>query len=198
MQQVASTKKFLLIAVLVIVAFYGGQYFAEQGTQAVSSPGDSAPPAASSGEVAIQPLSQMKLERLTHNQGKPSLLFIYASWCPYCQRQFPVIHELQEAYGDDLQLIVTSVDRNRDDLADFLADKPQPLEFTPYHVSATEAAGFRTWMDQKNAEYGGSIPHSVLLNDKGELVSVFSGLTQANAFKAQINLLEDMQAAASR
>ncbi|MFC3927822.1 TlpA family protein disulfide reductase [Streptococcus caprae] len=37
---------------------------------------------------------------------KPMLILEWASWCPHCQTQMPVIQELYEAYGDKVNFVL--------------------------------------------------------------------------------------------
>ena len=36
---------------------------------------------------------------------QPALLFIYADWCPYCQREKPIVDDLERVYSDVVQFI---------------------------------------------------------------------------------------------
>lgn len=49
--------------------------------------------------VTYGPFVQKTYES-TLAQGKPVLLFFYASWCPYCQKQDPIIEKL---YADEAE-----------------------------------------------------------------------------------------------
>lgn len=56
-------------------------------------------PVQAKNRVAYGPFVQKSYES-TLAQGKPVLLFFYASWCPYCQKQDPIIEKL---YADEAE-----------------------------------------------------------------------------------------------
>ena len=45
------------------------------------------------------------VERTFPVTGRPSLLFLYTSTCPDCQRQFPTVEELYRRYGDRVEFL---------------------------------------------------------------------------------------------
>ncbi len=56
---------------------------------------------------------------VTHNfpesaKGKTTILFFWATWCPYCKRLMPHLQSIQYQYGDDLQLEILSFSIHED------------------------------------------------------------------------------------
>lgn len=47
-------------------------------------------------------------------QDKTVLLDFYADWCGPCQMQLPVVDELSEKYGDQLEVLKIDVDKHPD------------------------------------------------------------------------------------
>jgi thiol-disulfide isomerase/thioredoxin len=53
--------------------------------------------------------------------GKAKLVIFFATWCPPCMQEVPILKQLQEEYGDkDLAIIALSVDRREADVQRFL------------------------------------------------------------------------------
>lgn len=38
--------------------------------------------------------------------GKPTILFFWATWCPYCKAFMPFLEEIQKDYGDDINVVM--------------------------------------------------------------------------------------------
>ncbi len=67
-------------------------------------------PTAESGEFSSRSL-----------EGKVVVISVWASWCPSCRRQMPLLSQLQSVYRDDsLQVVSFSFDRSSDQHEQFL------------------------------------------------------------------------------
>ncbi len=42
---------------------------------------------------------------LAHAGGKPTLLEVFATWCPHCQRETVTLNDLQKHYGDRINIV---------------------------------------------------------------------------------------------
>lgn len=38
--------------------------------------------------------------------GKPTILFFWATWCPYCKAFMPYLEQIQKDYGDDINVVM--------------------------------------------------------------------------------------------
>ena len=57
-------------------------------------------------------------------QGKPVILYWWASWCPFCVQQSPEMQKLWAAQsGRGLQMLALSIDKKPEDAAAYLARK---------------------------------------------------------------------------
>ncbi|GBE54209.1 MAG TPA: thioredoxin [Euryarchaeota archaeon] len=45
------------------------------------------------------------------NSGMPTLVMFYATWCPPCKMEKPVINELQRTYSGKLNVVYIDVDK---------------------------------------------------------------------------------------
>ena len=59
--------------------------------------------------------------------GKPTLVFVDAIWCPSCALTRPIFHKLREEYQDQVNLVILDYDLDADgDLADELGVRAHP------------------------------------------------------------------------
>ena len=89
--------------------------------------------------VVFQDASGKKLTEKDFN-GKPTVYYAWASWCPDCQKQLPIIKKLYDEYKDKIEFILINIadgERETQDKAlSYLKDK----EYNFNYYSATENA----------------------------------------------------------
>lgn len=75
-----------------------------------------------SGKVSAVPaMSVNDLQRkLQTYQGKVVVLNIFASWCPPCRKEIPVLKELAQNFSDDVVVIGISIDKSAQALYSFM------------------------------------------------------------------------------
>ncbi len=117
---------------------------------------------------------------LSDYKGKVVILDVWATWCPPCRRMIPDLVELKNQYGDDgFEIIGISVDQqSRADVVPFVKE---------YKINYPVV-----YMDNKVwNEYGGfpSIPTSLILNKKGEIVNKHVGLIPKSQIEQEITTL---------
>ena len=54
--------------------------------------------------VVFQDASGKKLPEKDFN-GKPTVYYAWASWCPDCQQELPILNTLKEKYGDKVEFV---------------------------------------------------------------------------------------------
>jgi len=122
-----------------------------------------------------------KLRRLSEWRGRHVLINFWASWCPPCRHELPMLKAAQDRYGTDrLQVLGISLDDTQV-LVPFL--QQSPLGF-PTLVGSDEALGLM-------ARYGhprGSIPFSVLLSPDGRVLARKTGAFREIELKELLKL----------
>ncbi|GGA32408.1 thioredoxin [Kroppenstedtia guangzhouensis] len=103
---------------------------------------------------------------LSKNEGKPSLVNLWASWCPPCKVEMPHLQKAYEKYGDQVNfhmVNLTSLD-NKDTMIDYIKDE----KFTfPVLLDETGEVG------EKYMAF--SIPQTYIVDEKGQVIQKITG-----------------------
>lgn len=105
------------------------------------------------------------------NQDGPRILFLYASWCPYCHKQIEGFKYFLEQYPTD-HILAVSTDKKPENFAQFVRKNGMP--FTPYIYQDSE--DLLSYLKQSGSSFGGGIPYFVVFQ-KGKYKQEFMGLT---------------------
>ena len=117
---------------------------------------------------------------LTDHQGKVVLLDFWATWCPPCRAAMPHLAKLQEEYrADGLVVLGMNMDKNREDLDQFLAN--QTVTYPMLQVD-----------DATRLAYGGvaSIPQTFLIDRTGKVRHKFLGYDHKIAAQVEKSIRE--------
>jgi thiol-disulfide isomerase/thioredoxin len=91
--------------------------------------------------------------------GKVMLLDFWATWCGPCIAGMPHLDELQQTFGDQLQVIAISEEK-QDRLTRFVENTDHQFLFAQDTGALSQLFPYRV------------IPHTVLINPKGEVVAI--------------------------
>lgn len=145
-------------------------------------PGDRAPELDTEADGARQPLLDLEGRpiRLADLRGQPVWLNLFATWCPPCQYETPVLQQVFEEHADDdLVLVAVSVlDTSAQDVRAYATT--YGLTYT-IGFDATSAV-FRTYQ-----AYG--LPTHYFIDREGVIQAVWRGpltVAQAEAFLAPL------------
>lgn len=131
--------------------------------------------AAQAAERSFPIMSSDELVRMVEEdgRGKVVIISVFASWCPPCQKEMPMLVKLREEFGEnDLLLIGLSVDESVRDLSRFV--ETHKANFPVYLGTGELFAALGT----------GPIPHTYIFNRKGELVESIDGLIPEPLFRS--------------
>lgn len=138
-------------------------------------PGDLAPELEGEADGAAVGLKDLdgRPIRLADLRGRPVWLTFFATWCPPCQQETPVLRDVYEAYrGDGLELVAVSVQETTPDDVRAYAET-YGLEF-PIGFDATSAV-FRAYQ-----AYG--LPTHLFIDRDGRISDIWRGpLTRSQA-----------------
>lgn len=98
------------------------------------------------------------------NKGKVTLVMFWATWCPACKTEMPVLEQLRAKYpADKLDIMAISVDDTEASLTGYLASRPTTLDV---YLSKAEVG----------SEFGvKSIPALYILDKEGQVAFNSSG-----------------------
>ncbi len=108
--------------------------------------------------------SEMTLEDL---QGRTILLNIWATWCPPCVKEMPMLDALQGRLGDDdFEVVILSIDKAGPDVVRAFLDKLGVTRLEPY---------FDDTMLSLSALRGGGLPVTLLIDPEGRELGRLTG-----------------------
>lgn len=118
-------------------------------------------------DLQFQNLQQQQVP-LQHWVGKPTVINLWASWCPPCHREMPVLHQAQQDYPD-IHFVMLNQGETTDTVQDYLRQYRfnfQYVLFDPHGDMATQMNMF-------------GLPSTLFFNTQGQLVHLHMGeLTQ--------------------
>lgn len=117
---------------------------------------------------------------LYENNGKPTLINFWATWCGPCVEEMPAFERLKEEYGDQINLIAVDCAEEKSTVDKFIKDNNYTFEVGYDNGDISEAYGIT------------GIPFTVVLDRNNEIVKTFTGSrgveAQYNAYKEQLEI----------
>ncbi|MFZ0521676.1 MAG: TlpA disulfide reductase family protein [Candidatus Acidiferrales bacterium] len=163
---------------------------ADSGDRANDQPTDQ--PGDDSGERVVrfasnpQPLPPFLVTDLDGNavstaawKGKVVLINFWATWCPPCRAEIPVLIDLANRYKDRLQIVGVSVDE----------EGPQDVKKFAEHFGINYPIVMAS--PEIVAEYGGvaALPTLFVVNTDGKVVQKHEGLYAPELYETEVRLL---------
>ncbi|CAN5776759.1 TlpA disulfide reductase family protein [soil metagenome] len=102
---------------------------------------------------------------LSDGGSDATMLVFFASWCPHCQNEAPIISEMEEEY-ENLRIIMAGID-------DAQGDNPQKVREFVDEYDISSPAIYEPSLDSKYQVSG--YPTVYFIDGKGEVVAANSG-----------------------
>jgi peroxiredoxin len=120
-----------------------------------------------------------RLQSVEQWDGKVLVLNFWATWCPPCVREVPMLVEVQRELGPrGLQIVGIAVDKR--EVAQDFAENAQVNYPILYGVqSALEVS-------QSYQNHAGTLPHTVVIDRSGVIRHVFRGELEQREFEAAV------------
>ena len=116
--------------------------------------------------ASIEPFTIASLEKLLgESKGKVVMINFFASWCPPCLKEVPMLINIRKTFGEDKLIVIgVSLDHDNKALQAYMANTPFNY---PVKLAAPELA---------QAAGVSGIPHMLIFDRKGDLVVSHMGL----------------------
>ena len=117
------------------------------------------------------------LQNIMEDKGElPTLVFFYASWCPYCHKMFPMISKIAQTMQDKIRIVPISIDEKPEAFITYLNKHEPNPSFTPYVFGDSgERLKARDLLAKKGLQFTGSIPYMSVFR-KGEALAQITGV----------------------
>ncbi|MEN6357208.1 MAG: TlpA disulfide reductase family protein [Armatimonadota bacterium] len=166
-----TTKKYMTLSVVILAIFA-----LVASASAVVSVGSKA------SDFQLTSVDGKSAIKLSSYFGKPMLLVYWASWCPHCRTEVPVVQKIyNDLHSAGLEIVGVSFDRSAKDARDFMKSKSVTF---PVAFGGTDQG-------MKVADiYGVSgIPVTFVLDKNAVVKTVFRGDPGEKAIRAELTKL---------
>lgn len=106
---------------------------------------------------------------LSNNEGKPTLINIWATWCPPCRDEMPLFDDSYALYGDQVNFIMLNA----------LNSRPTETQERALEFVDDMDLSFPIYFDQDSNNQiefiANMLPLTVLLDSKGEIIETVRG-----------------------
>ena len=116
---------------------------------------------------------------LTSLGGRPLVVNLWASWCPPCRREMPL---LAQAARDNPEITFLFV--NQGEAPGKAAAFPTEAGVNPASIILDQAA-------KLSATYGGALPATIFVGRTGDIRSIHSGEISRSALSDQVSLIKE-------
>lgn len=130
-------------------------------------------------------ISSNDLIRKISLSEKPTMIFLYTTWCKVCHKTLPKINEIAlEFQNADVNFYVIAIDKSisyRKTLA-FL-DKFQDIHFKPYYINDNN---IKYALEKIDVKYKSTIPFTAIINEENKVTYQFNGNKSLNYIRNRL------------
>ena len=124
---------------------------------------------------------------LSTSSGRPTLLEVFATWCPHCQREAPVISKLANEYKGKANVV--GVDGSPYAIDESSPETQNDVVNWADKFGATYPVAFDSNLDVAHKYLQGGFPTVVLIGIDGKVAAIRSGEMPPTDIEAGINAL---------
>lgn len=125
------------------------------------------------------------IQNRIRQEGQPLLMVhVWATWCPPCVEEFPVLLQIAQRYTQDVELLLISADD---------PEKPEGVtsflqRYGSSYGSLIAANLNQAFIETLSPEWAGALPATFFYR-KGELIAEHTGAMTAPQYETMINAL---------
>jgi thiol-disulfide isomerase/thioredoxin len=129
--------------------------------------------APSDAPAPVKYVTALDVYNIIEQEQRPVVLFVFASWCKYCNLMFPLIDESTMKKKDTLRIVSLSIDEDVQALVNYLERKVTPPQLTPYNFSSRdELRKFAQMLGKKGLQFNGSVPYMTVFYQQAPLAQL--------------------------
>lgn len=120
-------------------------------------------------DMPVNKIEAYIAERLKANVGKRhTMIFIYASWCPTCQKDFPEM--IKFARHTNTDIIAISVDKDSGQLMSFLTGMYKYMDFPAIRLVPGGPVGLRNVLARYRIMYPEKVPYKAIFDKNAVMI----------------------------
>lgn len=106
----------------------------------------------------ITPIDFDKASKEIMNSDVPVLVFIHASWCPYCNKLYPIVESVANEQLGNIKVLALSIDKSEYAFQRYINSKPS-TSLTPYYLgNGEEYSRMMNFLQLSGFNFNGAIP----------------------------------------
>ncbi len=179
----AENKFFRVVFFTSLCAFFSlTNSCAQTKNPAQKSPAETKTPA--SNPPRVTQVDDAKIKQLLKPGGKPLLVNFWATWCGPCREEFPDLVKIDREYRGRIDFITISLDFIEDintTVPKFLSE--MKAEMPTYLLTSVDENRF---ISSVAKDWSGSLPFTILYNEKGEITYLRQGKVKHETLKGEI------------
>lgn len=123
-----------------------------------------------------------KLIAISELYDKPMLVVEWASWCPHCQKQLPIVQQMYEKYGDQIHFVLLNMNEPGKETKETADQYIKEKGYTfPYYYDEDQSAA-----DLLQVQ---TIPSMYLVTKQQQVKNVLVNHTTAENFSTELQKL---------
>ena len=123
-----------------------------------------------------------KLIAISELYDKPMLVVEWASWCPHCQKQLPIVQQMYEKYGDQIHFVLLNMNEPGKETKETADQYIKEKGYTfPYYYDEDQSAA-----DLLQVQ---TIPSMYLVTKQQQVKNVLVNHTTAESFSKELQEL---------
>ncbi len=141
-------------------------------------------PQAAANPPRVTQVDDAKIKQLLKPSGKPLLVNFWATWCGPCREEFPDLVKIDHEYRGKIDFITVSLDfveNINTGVPKFLSQ--MKAEMPTYLLTSADE---NTFISSVAKDWSGSLPFTILYNEKGEITYSQQGKVNHATLKGEI------------